>query len=41
MDNDRTLRFHGQVPSIRNTVGWEAPSHDITLDPLPPDPHRP
>ncbi|MDE7080886.1 MAG: caspase family protein [Muribaculaceae bacterium] len=26
MKNNRTLSFHGQVPSIRNTVGWEAPS---------------
>lgn len=35
MENDKTLRFHGQVPSIRNTIGWEAPSRAITPLPKP------
>ena len=26
MANDKTLKFHGQLPAIRNTIGWEAPS---------------
>lgn len=30
MENNPTLKFHGQVPSIRNTVGWEVPSKVIT-----------
>lgn len=25
MRDDRTLRFHGQLPAIRNTVGWVVP----------------
>ncbi len=29
MENNQTLKFHGQVPSIRNTIGWEAPSKVI------------
>ncbi|MBD5236005.1 MAG: caspase family protein [Bacteroidales bacterium] len=36
MENNQTLKFHGQVPSIRNTIGWEAPSKIITLPPDPP-----
>lgn len=38
MENDRTLKFHGQLPSIRNTVGWEAPK---TVSSLPPPPTTP
>lgn len=26
MNNDKTLQFHGQVPSIRNTIGWKEPT---------------
>lgn len=33
MENNPTLRFLGQVPSIRNTIGWETPSKVVT--PLP------
>lgn len=33
MENNPTLKFHGQVPSIRNTIGWEAPSK--VVPPLP------
>ena len=36
MENNQTLKFHGQVPSIRNTIGWEAPSRVVTLPPKPP-----
>lgn len=33
MENNDTLNFHGQVPSIRNTIGWEAPAKvDIIVD---------
>ena len=35
MQNDKTLQFHGQVPSIRNTIGWEAPVKIIPLEPKP------
>lgn len=38
MQNDKTLQFHGQVPSIRNTIGWEAPVKIIPLDPQPQSP---
>lgn len=37
MENDKTLQFHGQVPSIRNTIGWEAPVKVVT----PPEPPYP
>lgn len=44
MENDQTLKFHGQVPSIRNTIGWVAPTkipkstkNTVTGDP-PPNP---
>lgn len=37
MENDKTLHFHGQVPSIRNTIGWEAPVKVVT----PPEPPYP
>lgn len=37
MENDKTLQFHGQVPSIRNTIGWEAPVKVVT----PPEPSSP
>lgn len=36
MENDQTLRFHGQVPSIRSTIGWEAPAKVISPIPVPP-----
>lgn len=26
MNNDKTLKFHGQRPAIRNTIGWAAPA---------------
>jgi uncharacterized membrane protein YkvI len=26
MSSDKILRFHGQTPEIRNTVGWIAPN---------------
>ena len=38
MQNDKTLQFHGQVPSIRNTIGWEAPVKIIPLEPKPQSP---
>lgn len=38
MENDKTLQFHGQVPSIRNTIGWEAPVEIIPLEPQPQSP---
>ena len=38
MQNDKTLQFHGQVPSIRNTIGWEAPVKIIPLEPQPQSP---
>ncbi len=38
MENDKTLQFHGQVPSIRNTIGWEAPVKIIPLEPQPQSP---
>lgn len=39
MENDKTLKFHGQVPFIRNTIGWNAPSKVIA--PLPATPNGP
>lgn len=33
MENDKTLQFHGQLPAIRNTIGWEAPAK--TIPPAP------
>lgn len=36
MENDQTLQFHGQVPSIRNTVGWDAPTKVAPPIPDPP-----
>lgn len=32
MANDKTLKFHGQLPAIRNTLGWEAPSKTTSND---------
>lgn len=29
MSNDKTLRFHGQVPMVRSTIGWIAPKKEI------------
>lgn len=39
MGSDRTLRFHGQLPAIRSTIGWQPPRTQIapTLSPLPAD----
>ena len=34
MKGDNTLQFHGQLPSIRNTIGWVAPTPVI---PTPPE----
>lgn len=36
MKNNHTLIFHGQIPSIRNTIGWKAPSKVISHLPEPP-----
>lgn len=35
MSNDKTLKFHGQLPLIRNTIGWIAPEKEIVLLPQP------
>lgn len=35
MSNDKTLKFHGQLPLIRNTIGWIAPEKEIVLLPRP------
>lgn len=35
MENDKTLKFHGQLPAIRNTIGWEPPQKNISETPLP------
>lgn len=37
MENDRTLQFHNQVPSIRNTIGWKAPTKVVRPIPEPPE----
>lgn len=29
MSNDKTLKFHGQLPLIRSTIGWIAPEKEI------------
>lgn len=39
MKGDNTLQFHGQLPSIRNTIGWVAPTQVIPSPPEPPDVH--
>lgn len=36
MENNQTLKFHGQVPSIRNTIGWDAPTK--VVPPIPESP---
>lgn len=36
MKGDNTLQFHGQLPSIRNTIGWVAPTPVIPTPPEPP-----
>lgn len=36
MKGDNTLQFHGQLPSIRNTIGWVAPPQVISTPPEPP-----
>lgn len=33
MSNDKTLKFHGQLPLIRNTIGWIAPEKEIVSRP--------
>ena len=35
MSSDKTLRFHGQLPLVRNTLGWIAPEKEIVTDPQP------
>lgn len=35
MSNDKTLKFHGQLPLIRNTIGWIAPEKEIVSRPQP------
>lgn len=35
MSNDKTLKFHGQLPLIRNTIGWLAPEKEIVSWPQP------
>lgn len=35
MSNDKTLKFHGQLPLIRNTIGWLAPEKEIVSRPQP------
>lgn len=36
MKGDNTLQFHGQLPSIRNTIGWVAPTQVISTPLEPP-----
>lgn len=36
MKGDNTLQFHGQLPSIRNTIGWIAPAQVFPTPPVPP-----
>lgn len=36
MKSDNTLQFHGQLPSIRNTIGWIAPTQVIPTPPQSP-----
>ena len=33
MSADKTLRFHGQLPLVRNTLGWIAPEKEIVTEP--------
>lgn len=33
MSNDKTLKFYGQLPLIRNTIGWIAPEKEIIPQP--------
>ena len=35
MSADKTLRFHGQLPLVRNTLGWIAPEKEIVTEPQP------
>ena len=35
MSADKTLRFHGQLPLVRNTLGWIAPEKEIITEPQP------
>lgn len=41
MEKDKTLRFHGQRPVFRNTLGWEAPEREanrpVVFQPQPSD----
>lgn len=32
---DKTLRFHGQLPLVRNTLGWISPEKEIVTVPQP------
>ena len=37
MEADKTLKFHGQLPLIRNTINWVAPQKNIPMElPEPP-----
>lgn len=35
MSADKTLRFHGQLPLVRNTLGWVTPEKEIVTEPQP------
>ena len=41
MEKDKTLRFHGQRPVFRNTLGWEPPEMEanrpVVFQPQPSD----
>lgn len=37
MSTDKTMKFHGQTPVIRNTIGWEAPKTKL-FEPTDPQP---
>lgn len=36
MTADKTMKFHGQKPVMRNSLGWNPPQEDGYLPPLPP-----
>lgn len=35
MTSDKVMKFHGQNPNIRNTIGWTAPESDSYMPPVP------
>lgn len=39
MSTDKTMKFHGQTPVIRNTIGWEAPKTK-PFEPTDPRPNN-